>query len=144
MVLVRQTVRNVYRYVLDRQYSSGDKYVLQRNPAFIFLTLKSGEQPRDRDPLRVLQDTRIVVPRSDQTLPLRVPDLTSAPNTIYTRESLVEGSDYEILSSTEYDWRLARAWYQRDAEFNDVQFTWYLVMGRWNKYQGVSYNISRS
>lgn len=144
MVLVKQRVRPVYRYVPDRHYASGDKYVLQRNVQFIFLTAISGERARDRDPVQVLNDMRVVQTINQNTLSFRVPSLTSQPNTTYSRSSYIAGSDYEQLSASEYDWKLARSWYEQTEEFNDVTFTFYLISGRWDKYQGISYNIQRS
>ena len=135
-------VNLLYRWRRDAQYSSRTKWILQRSCAFVLTAMAAGEQDLGITAASILHSVRIRQPHSLYMNYLRFPNLTNQPKTVYTRNKIVEGSDYEMLDPEVYDWKVVEAYTSLD-DRDQVWRTIYVVQGQWDKYQGVAYGVTR-
>ena len=132
----------MYRWRRDAHWSSRTRYVWQRTVKFVVTAVATGERNLAENITTLLNGIRIRQPLSDFMNGLNIFDLTGQPNTVYSRTGNVEGSDYESVPSSIYDWKIADAYH----EFNEqdkVTRTVYVLVGQWDKWQGVTHSVVR-
>jgi len=144
MFIIGFRVQPVYLFRPDWKYDEDDqKYVYLRNVQYTVFLQSTGKDNLNYTASQLLSHAYVRIPDQDAMQIWYEPSLTDQPDTLYSRGTTREGSDFIDLPSSLYDWRVVTPTnLQTDPVANDYS-TIYVVSGRWNKYQGMCYNISR-
>ena len=137
-------VQPVYLFRPDWKYDEdAQKYTYLRNIQYTVTLLSTADDSLTYTAAQLLAHAYARIPDQVAMQKWTAPVLTGQSDTLYSRGSTREGSDYIDLPSSLYAWRVVRAsTLQTDPVAGDYK-TIYVVSGRWDKYQGMCYNIYR-
>jgi len=144
MFIIEFKVQPVYLFRPDWKYDEdAQKYVYLRNVQYTAVLESTVVDSLTRTAAQLLGHAYIRLPDQERMQKWHDPSLTDQPDTLYSRGSTREGSDFIDLPSELYDWRVVKATNLQTDPVAHAYRTVYVVSGRWNKYQGVCCNISR-